>query len=121
MRTTDLIADLKSSPMFNLSLASKELFHSNMLAWIAEDAETKELFIEILNLFGITEEDKAKDIAEGLRGENPKYMVLREYKNFDLCICEKIKNWKWELANLKTEYQEEITEQTLNTSNNKTK
>ena len=118
MSTTNLIAELKKSPMFHLSLSSKELFHSNMLAWIAEDEDTKELFIKILKLFGI--EDKAQDIAEGLRGENPKYMVLREYKNFDLCICEKIKNWKWELANLKTENQEGITEQTLNISNNKT-
>ena len=91
MCTTNLIAELKKSPMFHLSLSSKELFHSNMLAWIAEDEDTEGLFVEILNLFGITEEDKAKDIAEGLRGENPKYMVLREYKNFDLCICEKIK------------------------------
>ena len=88
MSTTNLIADLKKSPMFHLSLASKELFHSNMLAWIAEDADTKDLFIEILKLFGITEKE-AEEIATGLRTN--KYMVLREYKNFDLCICEKIK------------------------------
>lgn len=77
---------LKKSPMFNLSLSSKELFHSNMLAWIAEDAETETLFVEILKFFGV-EETKAQDFAEKIRKDE--YMVLREYKNFDLCICEK--------------------------------
>lgn len=77
---------LKKSPMFNLSLSSKELFHSNMLAWIAEDEETKDLFVEILKLFGVAN-DKATEIAENIRDDN--YMVLREYKNFDLCICKK--------------------------------
>lgn len=84
----NLQAELKKSPMFNLSLSSKELFHSNMLAWIAEDADTETLFVKILELFGVAD-DKATEIAENIRkGE---YMVLREYKNFDLCICEKIK------------------------------
>ena len=77
---------LKQSPMFNLSLSSKELFHSNMLAWIAEDADTETLFVEILKLFGLAN-NKAQDIAKKIRSDE--YMVLREYKNFDLCICEK--------------------------------
>ncbi len=84
---SNLQADLKQSPMFNLSLSSKELFHSNMLAWIAEDEATKDLFVKILELFGVAN-DKATEIAENIR--NGEYMVLREYKNFDLCICEKI-------------------------------
>ena len=84
---SNLQAELKKSPMFNLSLSSKELFHSNMLAWIAEDEETKDLFVEILKLFGV-EEAKAQDFAENIRKDE--YMVLREYKNFDLCICEKV-------------------------------
>ncbi len=77
---------LKQSPMFNLSLSSKELFHSNMLAWIAEDEDTKDLFVKILELFGVEKQD-AEDIAKKIR--NGEYMVLREYKNFDLCICDK--------------------------------
>ncbi len=32
----DIISDLKKSPVFNMSLASKELFHSNFIAWILE-------------------------------------------------------------------------------------
>lgn len=84
---SNLQAELKKSPMFNLSLSSKELFHSNMLAWIAEDEETKDLFVEILELFGVAN-NKATEIAEKIRKDE--YMVLREYKNFDLCICEKV-------------------------------
>lgn len=30
------LADLKSSPLFHLSLASKELFHSNFLCWLGQ-------------------------------------------------------------------------------------
>jgi hypothetical protein len=36
----DLISEsdiLKKSPLFNLSLSSKELFHSNFLAWLCEN------------------------------------------------------------------------------------
>lgn len=84
---SNLQAELKKSPMFNLSLSSKELFHSNMLAWIAEDEDTKDLFVEILKLFGLKKKD-AEDIAKKIRKDE--YMVLREYKNFDLCICEKV-------------------------------
>lgn len=33
----NLIYSLKSSPIFNLSLTSKELFHSNFIAWLARE------------------------------------------------------------------------------------
>lgn len=82
---------LRNSPMFQLSLSSKELFHSNLLAWLAEDPDTRELFVEVLKLFRL-EEERAKELADGIR--NDTYMVLREYKNFDFCICEKLRNWK---------------------------
>ena len=82
---------LRNSPMFQLSLSSKELFHSNLLAWLAEDPDTSTLFVEVLKLFRLKEE-RAKELADGIR--NGTYMVLREYKNFDFCICEKLKNWK---------------------------
>ena len=83
------IKKLKKSPMFNLSLSSKELFHSNFLAWIAEDEDTKELFESILELFGL-EKETAQDYAKGIRDSH--YIVKREYHNFDFCICENIKN-----------------------------
>lgn len=82
---------LRNSPMFQLSLSSKELFHSNLLAWLAEDPDTRDLFVEVLKLFGL-EDLRAIDLADGIRKD--KYMVLREYNNFDFCICEKLKNWK---------------------------
>lgn len=81
---------LRNSPMFQLSLSSKELFHSNLLAWLAEDPDTRDLFVEVLKLFRL--EERAKELADGIR--NGTYMVLREYKNFDFCICEKLRNWK---------------------------
>ena len=34
-QATDPIEILKTSPMFNLSLSSKELFHSNFLYWLS--------------------------------------------------------------------------------------
>lgn len=82
---------LRNSPMFQLSLSSKELFHSNLLAWLAEDPDTTNLFVEVLKLFRLKEE-RAIELADGIR--NGTYMVLREYKNFDFCICEKLRNWK---------------------------
>lgn len=77
--------------MFNLSLSSKELFHSNLLAWIAEDEDTCDLFVAILKLFGVSD-NLAKEYAEGIR--NGKYVIKREYNNFDFCICENLENWK---------------------------
>ena len=82
---------LRNSPMFQLSLSSKELFHSNLLAWLAEDPDTMNLFVEVLKLFRLKEE-RAIELADGIR--NGTYIVLREYKNFDFCICEKLRNWK---------------------------
>jgi hypothetical protein len=47
----ETIEKLKSSPIFNLSLSSKELFHSNFLYWIGQNypSEFGELFSEFLN------------------------------------------------------------------------
>lgn len=36
-KITELASSLKHSPMFQLSLSGKELFHSNLLAWLAEE------------------------------------------------------------------------------------
>jgi len=87
------IDELKNNPLFQLSLSSKELFHSNFLVWLAEDPNTGDVFQSVLKLFGY-DSDKAKEISDGLR--NGQYMALREYKNFDFCICEKVKNPKEE-------------------------
>lgn len=81
----DFIKTLQDNVAFQLSLTSKELFHSNFLAWLAEDENTTDIFNELLkNCFGV------KDWTFNAK----KMMVKREYKNFDLCICEKIENEK---------------------------
>ncbi len=48
----NVINSLRRSPLFNLSLSSKELFHSNFLYWIAKNypLEFGELFIEFLSV-----------------------------------------------------------------------
>ena len=64
---------LSSSPLFNLSLSSKELFHSNFLAWLAQ--HYPDFFVEI-----------CKDLGCKADWSNAEWNVKREYKNFDLCI-----------------------------------
>ena len=67
----ELYKNLKKSNLFFLSLHSKELFHSNFIAWIAErDKEAFRTFFE--DFTGI-------QLPNG-------FTVKREYKNFDLCI-----------------------------------
>lgn len=66
-----LYENLKESNLFFLSLHSKELFHSNFIAWIAE--RDKEAFRKFFKDFtGIQLPDK--------------FRVEREKQNFDLCI-----------------------------------
>lgn len=77
------VEKLNNNPIFQLSLSSKELFHSNFLAWLAEDKNTQTLFKKILSTWlGEDTFDYNTDCME----------VKREYKNFDLSICEKIIN-----------------------------
>lgn len=64
---------LSSSPLFNLSLSSKELFHSNFLAWLAQ--HYPDFFVEI-----------CKELGCKADWSNAEWNVKREYKNFDLCI-----------------------------------
>ena len=79
------VEKLKNNPIFHLSLSSKELFHSNFLAWLAVDKKTQALFKKILSTWlGEDTFDYNTDCME----------VKREYKNFDFSICEKITNDK---------------------------
>lgn len=67
---------LKTSPMFNLSLSSKELFHSNFLYWIY--IANRDAFRALLEAVGIKRDNW---------GEN--WVAKREYLNFDLCVIDK--------------------------------
>ncbi|CAA9215759.1 MAG: hypothetical protein AVDCRST_MAG93-222, partial [uncultured Chloroflexia bacterium] len=68
-----IVPELESSPLFQLSLASKELFHSNFLAWlgIQYPRETGRVFAEFLRV--------APADFTGLQ-------VYRERENIDLTL-----------------------------------
>lgn len=69
---TNIYSGLKRSPLFNLSLSSKELFHSNFLAWLAE--QYPESFRTVF-----------EDLGCDFFGCD-KFEVKREYQNLDLCL-----------------------------------
>ena len=75
------VEKLKGNAIFQLSLSSKELFHSNFLAWLAEDENTRNIFNQIMRNWL---NDPTWKFDEN------QMMIKREYKNFDFCICEKI-------------------------------
>ena len=65
---------LEKSPMFKLSLSSKELFHSNFLDWLSN--VKPEAFQKLI--------EKMAGLANYTWPEV--WRVKREYNNFDLCI-----------------------------------
>ncbi len=71
-----ILAELEDSPIYNLSLSSKELFHSNFLAWLGSNAPTKSFFVDVMNKMG----------CDLIFSNNDEWTVEREDKNFDLCI-----------------------------------
>lgn len=75
MIVTETITELKKSPLFNLSLSSKELFHSNFIAWICENYQLE--FGEIL----------ANNFTDKFNFVDKKIIsVQRETRNYDLTI-----------------------------------
>lgn len=72
-------AQLRKSPMFQLSLSSKELFHSNFLYWIWQISP--EMF-----QFVITQLYNGAEGTTQLNEWPKEFNVLREYHNFDLCV-----------------------------------
>lgn len=73
MVNKNIVEQLKNNAVFQLSLSSKELFHSNFLYWLS-----------------MLPQDKFKSLIVKLAGKNivwpSDYIVLREEKNYDLCI-----------------------------------
>ena len=86
------LLSLKNNPIFQLSLASKELFHTNFLYWLAISDNLRPVFCNIINemlgsdcfLFK-NDNDTWKIGNDSFDDSN--FVVLREYNNFDLCIC----------------------------------
>lgn len=71
----DIKKELNNSPMYNLSLTSKELFHSNLLAWLGNTQATRAFFAEII-----------KELTGICLNPKDNWKVEREDKNFDLCV-----------------------------------
>lgn len=86
--TVEKIAEgLKNNFLFQASLGSKELFHSNMLAWILEQQNESKQF-EALKIF--IEEVAKLDV--GIITEENKPIIAREENKIDLTI-------KWKEGN----------------------
>lgn len=67
------VDSLKKSPLYNLSMANKELFHSNFLAWFGNHYKSQ--FRDIMNK--LLESEVLKD---------NNFSIEREYKHFDICV-----------------------------------
>lgn len=70
-----IVEELRKNPVFCMSLASKELFHSNMLAWL----------LECQNIDGLEELFAPYNGKDKLNGYKV-LTVLREKSHFDLII-----------------------------------
>ena len=93
----DVVDKLRNNPVFRMSLASKELFHSNMLAWFLESWDSEDSLLS----------DIAKELAKLFMPDYTVLTVLRERKHFDLLIVllptkdcdDSIKNSLTEISN----------------------
>ena len=81
------LEDLHSNPMFRISLGSKELFHSNFLAFLWDcDKQAKQAKKAFLNMINdLLPEGKKINVNELLGKEG--LTIYREKENLDLCIC----------------------------------
>ena len=82
----NIIKDLKKNPVFNMSLSGKEIFHSNVLAWLLSETDNNKNPTQ-------TSENLSKIFcpkrSDNNNVENQNYKVLtvlREKNNFDLLI-----------------------------------
>lgn len=75
------LEELYKNPMFRISLGSKELFHSNFLAFLWDC--DKQAFLNVIN--ELLPKDKKINISVLLKKEG--LTIYREKENLDLCIC----------------------------------
>lgn len=80
MENNNPIDVLRESPLFNLSLSSKELFHSNFLWWLGSNERTFLLFKQAMEKF----------VGKTLQWTFDAICVEREKKHFDLCVRNKM-------------------------------
>ena len=75
------LEELYKNPMFRISLGSKELFHSNFLAFLWDC--DKQAFLNVIN--DLLPKGKKINVSELLGKEE--LTIYREKENLDLCIC----------------------------------
>lgn len=75
------LEELHQNPMFRISLGSKELFHSNFLAFLWDC--DKQAFLNVIN--DLLPKGKKINVNELLGKEG--LTIYREKENLDLCIC----------------------------------
>ena len=78
---TNELKELYQNPMFRISLGSKELFHSNFLAFLWDC--DKQAFLNVINY--LLPKGKKINVSELLGKEG--LTIYREKENLDLCIC----------------------------------
>ena len=87
----NIIKNLKNNFLFQASLGSKELFHSNMLAWLLEQKNDRNEF-EVLKFF--IKQFTGEDSPTFIEQEFLEFRIEREEQNIDLTIKWKDgKNW----------------------------
>jgi hypothetical protein len=88
----NIIKNLKNNFLFQASLGSKELFHSNMLAWLLEQKNDRNEF-EVLKFF--IKQFTGEDSPTFIEQEFLEFRIEREEQNIDLTIKWKDgENWK---------------------------
>lgn len=81
LNDSDELEELYKNPMFRISLGSKELFHSNFLAFLWDCDE--QAFLNMI--YHLLPEGKKINVNELLKKD--KLTIYREKENLDLCIC----------------------------------
>lgn len=92
MNDADIVKKLKQSPLFQLSIASKELFHSNFLYWLSQNYKPR--FFNLLKKLLAGKDYLLNQWGDEYRNEpnfaeGDKIVVKREKDNFDLSIWKK--------------------------------
>ena len=81
LNDSDELEELYKNPMFRISLGSKELFHSNFLAFLWDC--DKQAFLNMI--YHLLPEGKKINVNELLKKDE--LTIYREKENLDLCIC----------------------------------
>ncbi|MFM1875188.1 MAG: hypothetical protein RL266_925, partial [Bacteroidota bacterium] len=110
----DTIKELKDNFLFQASLGSKELFHSNMIAWLLEQ-ESVNGRLEALQLF--LKQFAGKELPE-LDAQKQAFEIQREQLNIDLVIKWQDQN-EWNMLFIENKMKSIPTKRQLDEYNGK--